>query len=179
MSAPEARRRLSRLRRAGCASRGPLNADARPHLMPAHFMFLQNTGSPTRWEVSRYFDYLARIRASLPADLQSLTEEARYELPSTSTLSMWRSGVTHFHVDVDHISIGARNDHRTRQFEFDYAGVHRFQTTSTRADFMPTIVIQELVQLRNGLLRHTFSDMHGDLTTIHAASLSFRDNVIQ
>ncbi|MCB1634304.1 MAG: hypothetical protein KDI51_06900 [Xanthomonadales bacterium] len=75
--------------------------------------------------------------------------------------------------------MGATNDYGTRLFEFVYAGICKFQTTSGRLYFMPSIVVQELVVLRNGLLRHTFSDMRGDFTTIHATSLSFQEGPIQ
>jgi hypothetical protein len=57
--------------------------------------------------------------------------------------------------------------------------VCKFQTTLSRLYFRPTLIMQELVLLRNGVLRHTFSDMGGDLTTIHAASLSFQESVTQ
>ncbi len=79
----------------------------------------------------------------------------------------------------DGITIAATNDYGTRRFEFVYSGVCKFQTTSNTLNFLPSIVIQELVKLRNGLLRHTFSDMRGDFTTIHASSLSFADSLIQ
>ena len=147
--------------------------------MPAQFLYLQNNGSPTRWDGTRYFQYLARIRTDLPADLQSLTDEARFDMPSNSPLSMWRSTVSRIEAGADFISISAANDYGTRQFEFQYSGVRKFQTTSGRLIHMPTIVVQELVALRGGVLRHTFSDMTGAFTTIHAQAMSFREHVVQ
>lgn len=147
--------------------------------MPARFLFLDNSGSPTRWDGTRYFDYLVKIRTRLPGDLQSLTAKGRYDLPSGSELSLWRSGVSYIQASRDQVVIGATNDYGTRRFEFIYSGICKFQTTSDRLYFMPAIVVQELVVLRNGLLRHTFSDMGGDCTTIHASSLSFQESVIQ
>jgi hypothetical protein len=147
--------------------------------MPAHFLYLKNDGSPTRWDGTRYFEYLARIRNELPADLQSLTDKARYEMPSTSALSIWRSSISRIEAGPDGISIGAINDYATRRFEFQYNGVRKFQTTSARLSNMPTIVVQELVALPGGVFRHTFSDMAGGFTTIHAFSVSFREYVVQ
>jgi hypothetical protein len=147
--------------------------------MPAHFLYLKNDGSPTRWDGTRYFDYLARIRNNLPADLQSLTDKARYEMPSTSALSIWRSSVSRIEVRDDAISIGALNDYGTRRFEFQYSGVRKFQTTSAKLSHMPIIVVQELVVLPSGVFRHTIADMAGAFTTIHAFSVSFRERVVQ
>lgn len=147
--------------------------------MSARFLFLDNAGSPTSWDGTRYFDYLLKIRDRLPSDLQSLTAKERYDLPSSSELSLWRSDVSYIQVTRDEISVAATNDYGTRRFEFMYSGVCKFQTTSDRLYYMPGIVIQELVVLRNGLLRHTFSDMGGDCTTIHASSLSFQESIIQ
>ncbi|MBP3984306.1 hypothetical protein J5837_07675, partial [Pseudoxanthomonas helianthi] len=150
-----------------------------PHSMPARFLYLDNSGSPTQWDGTRYFDYLAKVRARLPSDLQSLTAKERYELPSGSDLSLWRSNVTYIQANRDGITFGAINDYGTRRFEFAYSGICKFQTTSNRLYFMPAIVVQELVKLRNGLLRHTISDMRGDFTTIHASSLSFQESLIK
>ena len=147
--------------------------------MPARFLFLDNTGSPTRWDGTRYFDYLATIRDRLPSDLQSLTAKERYDLPSSSELSLWHSDVSYIEVSHERIAVRATNDYGTRRFEFIYSGVCKFQTTSERLYYMPGIVVQELVVLRNGILRHTFSDMGGDCTTIHASSISFQDSIIQ
>ena len=147
--------------------------------MAAHFLYLKNAGSPTRWDGTRYFDYLLRIRDDLPADLQSLTDKSRYEMPSTSALSIWRSSVTRIEAEGDQISIGAINDYGNRRFEFQYSGVRKFQTTSARISHMPTIVVQELVMFPGGLFRHTFSDMTGAFTTIHACSVAFREHVVQ
>ena len=147
--------------------------------MPARFLFLDNDGSPTRWNGTRYFKYLKRIRARLPSDLQSLTSKERFDLPSGSELSLWLADVTYIRASGDEIEIWATNDYGTRRFQFIYSGVRKLQTTSRRLYFKPALVVQELVQLRNGVLRHTFSDMRGDTTTIHALSLSFQESRIQ
>jgi hypothetical protein len=147
--------------------------------MPARFLYLECNGSPTRWDGTRYFEYLAGIRSDLPHDLQSLTDEARYKLPSTSILSLWRSDVIRFEAAADRILICAVNDYGTRRFEFEYKGIRKFLTTSVSLYSLPSIVVQELVKLPRGVLRHTFSDMRGGFTTIYASSIAFRDNVIQ
>src|SRR5688572_4999249 len=139
--------------------------------MTARFLFLENGGSPTRWDATRYFDYLKGIRGSLPDDLRSLTAPERFDLPSSSALSFWRSDVTFFHVDPENIRIGAINDYGTRRFEFCYSGVQKIQTTTSKLYFMPSIVMQELVLMRGGLIRHTFSDMAGNFTTIYSSGL--------
>jgi len=147
--------------------------------MPARFMYLQRTGYPTSWDATRYADYLKKARSRLPLDLQSLTAIDRLELPSASELSFWWTEITYIQMGGDTITIGAANDERARRYEFVYSGVCKFQTTSRRLYFKPTLIMQELVLLRNGVLRHTFSDTGGDLTTIHASSLSFRESLVQ
>jgi hypothetical protein len=92
---------------------------------------------------------------------------------------MWRSSITRFEVGVDKILIEATNDYGTRRFGFLYAGVKKLQTTSARLYYMPTIVVQELVKLRGGVYRHTFSDMGGAFTTIHAATVTFSEDIVQ
>lgn len=147
--------------------------------MPARFIYLRNTGSPTRWDVDRYFHYLRDARPALQADLQDLTSADRYELPSMSPRSMWHSVITEIEVRSGSILLAARNDYDTRRFEFTYSGVCRVQTTYQQLRAMPSIVVQELVKLRNGVLRHSFSHLGGDVTTIHASSIGFSDRPLQ
>jgi hypothetical protein len=147
--------------------------------MPARFIYLENTGHPTSWDATRYAEYLKKLQARLPSDLQSLTAIERLKLPSMSEHSFWWTEVTDIQVGGDTIKIGAANEEKARSYEFVYSGVCKFQTTLSRLYFKPTLIMQELVLLRNGVLRHTFSDMGGDLTTIHASSLSFQESVIQ
>ena len=142
-------------------------------------MFLQNTGYPTSWDITRYADYLKKSRAKLPRDLQSLTAIERLQLPSDSELSFWWTAITYIQIGGDTITIGAANDERARRYEFVYSGVCKVQTTSSRLYYKPTLIMQELVRLRNGVFRHTFSDMGGDMTTIHASSLSFQKSLVQ
>jgi hypothetical protein len=147
--------------------------------MPARFMYLENTGHPTSWDATRYAEYLKKAQVRLSGDLQSLTAIERLKLPSMSEHSFWWTKVTYIQVEGDTIKIGAANDENARRYEFVYSGVRKFQTTSTRLYFKPTLIMQELVLLHNGVLRHTFSDSRGNLTTIHASSLSFQEGDIQ
>src|SRR5690606_30586606 len=129
----------------------------------------KNMGSPTRWDVDPYLDYLDDVRATLPPDLQDLTTPDRYHLPSMSERSMWHAGFREIHVQSASIVLAARNDYDTRRFEFTYSGVLKVQTSYQRFRAMPSIVVQELVRLRNRVLRHSFSHLGGDITTIHAS----------
>lgn len=143
--------------------------------MPARFVYLENMGSPTRWNVDPYLDYLARVRETLPVDLQDLTTADRFHLPSMSPRSMWHAGFTEIDVRSGSILLAARNDYGTRRFEFQYGAVVRVQTNHQRIRAMPSIVMQELVKLRNGLFRHSFSHLGGDITTIYSSAVSFSD----
>lgn len=138
-------------------------------------MYLENMGSPTRWDVDPYLDYMEDVRAALAPDLQDLTTPDRYHLPSMSVRSMWHAVVSEIQVQSAGILLAARNDHGTRRFEFRYGGVLRVETGETQHGAMPSIVVQELVVLRNGVLRHSFSNHRGNITTIHASSISFSD----
>ncbi len=146
--------------------------------MPARFMYLQNLGSPTRWDVDPYLQYLSEVRETLPSELQDLTTPDRYELPSMSARSMWHAGFTEIEFQSASIFLAARNDKGTRRFEFRYGGALKVQTSYHRMRAMPSIVMQELVRLRNGVLRHSFSHLGGDITTIYASSIGFSDRPI-
>ena len=143
--------------------------------MPPRFMYLKNMGSPTRWDVDPYLHYLKGVRATLPSDLQDLTTPDRFHLPSMSARSMWHTGFSEIQVQMASIFLAARNDHETRRFEFRYSGVLKVQTSYQCLRAMPSIVVQELVRLRNGVLRHSFAHLGGDVTTIHASSIAFSD----
>jgi hypothetical protein len=147
--------------------------------MPARFLFLDNDGSPTMWDANRYGKYLERVRPRLPSDLQSLTAIERLYLPSMSERSFWWTDVRSIQASGDRIEIGAMSQDSTRRYALVYAGVRKFQTTACNLRFMPTIIVHELVQLRNGIHRHTFSHPDGSLTTIHSASLSFEESPVQ
>ena len=147
--------------------------------MTARFLYLKNDGSPTRWDGTRYFEYLETVRESLPEDLRSLTSSARFNLPSASELSLWHSGINFIHIDRDQIKFGAVNRYGSRRFEFTYTGVMKVQTTLVRSYYMPSIVVQELVLMRGGTLRHTFSNLGGDFITIHSSGLTFQEDILQ
>lgn len=147
--------------------------------MAARFIYLKNEGSPTRWDGTRYFAYLDTIRHSLPEDLVSLTDRGRYELPSYSKSSLWHADITQLEIARDQIRVSATNDYRTRRFEFIYAGVKKVVYMRVKFRAMPSVVVQELVVMPNGLFRHTCSDLGGDCTTVYASSLSFNESHIQ
>jgi hypothetical protein len=88
---------------------------------------------------------------------------------------MWHAVFTDVQVQSSSIFLAARNDYDTRRFEFRYSSVLKVQTSYQRFRAMPSIVVQELVRLRNGVLRHSFSHLGGDITTIHALSIGFSD----
>lgn len=147
--------------------------------MAARFIFLDNEGSPTRWDGTRYFAYLETIRESLPEDLASLTAKERYTLPSSSEMSFWHSEVSQLEATRDLIRVVARNDYGTRRFELVYSGVVKVQSTALMLRAMPWLVMQELVVMRGGLFRHTYTDIRGQYTTIYARSLTFDESLIQ
>jgi len=146
--------------------------------MAARFIFLKNEGSPTRWDGTRYFEYLKAIRRSLPDDLVSLTRQERYALPSSSDMSFWHSVVTHVQANEDQIQIVAENDYGTRRFEISYSGVKKVQSTQLKFKARPWLVMQELVLMPKGLFRHTYSDIGGDLITVYSAGMRFNEAVL-
>lgn len=91
---------------------------------------------------------------------------------------MWHARFTEIEIHSTSILLAARNDYYTRRFEFRYGGVLKVQTSYRRLMAMPSIVVQELVKLRNGVFRHSFSHLGGDITTIHASSIGFSDRPI-
>jgi hypothetical protein len=143
--------------------------------MAARFLYLQSAGSPTRWNVDRYFQYMQAVRPSLPLDLQDMTAEDRYELPSMSPRSMWHASVTQIEVKSRELFLSARSDGDSRRFEFSYSGVCKVQSTFHSLRAMPSIVVQELVRLPNGVYRHSLSYLGGDMSTIYARSIGFSD----
>ena len=144
--------------------------------MTARFLMIRNEGSSTRWDASRYLSYVQRNSALLSEDLRSMVSEERFNPSSPST--WWRAGVTSIHIDVAGIRIEAKSDSGARHFEFRYSGVRKIETLQ-RVYYMPCLVIQELLVLRNGLLRHTMSDLVGNVATIHASAISFDEVTVQ
>ena len=147
--------------------------------MAARFIFLDNEGSPTRWDGTRYFAYLEALREPLPEDLVSLTTKERYALPSYSELSFWHSEVTQIEATRDLIRVVAKNDYGNRRFELVYSGVVKVQSTALTLGAMPWLVIQELIVMRDGLFRHTYADIRGQHTTIYSRSLTFNESFMQ
>jgi len=147
--------------------------------MTARFLYLENAGSPTRWKLDRYFRYLQDVRPTLPVELRDMTAQDRYELPSMSPRSMWHASVTQIEARAKELFVAARNDGASRRFEFSYSGVCKVQSTLQRVRAMPSIVVQELVRLPNGIYRHSFSYLGGDVSTIYACSIRFVDRPLQ
>ena len=138
--------------------------------MAARFLFLRNEGTPTRWDASRYFAYLERVEEQLPPDLQDLVSERRLMLSSPD--SLWHARISSFKADRECIEVAGASVENGTPFQLRYAGVLKVQTTQ-ELYYMPSLVIQELVLLRSGVLRHTMSDLGGNLLTVHAQRLSF------
>jgi hypothetical protein len=144
--------------------------------MAARFLLLRNGGSPSRWDGERYFEYLSTVEPSLPPDLRSLVAADRYN-PSAES-SLWHAQITSIHIVPSGIVLDATSDSGLRHFEFKYSGVRKVEA-SLRIYYMPSIVVQELVVMRNGVLRHSFSDLRGNISTIYASGLSFHEGLVQ
>ena len=146
--------------------------------MARRFLYLRNLGTTTSWDADPYLRYIDRIGEAFPAHLGTLASVERFRLPSASRLSFWHSSFTQIAIDGSRIAIRGMNDARSRRFDLVYRGVRRVEA-SVRTSNMPWLVMQELVVLRNGLLRHAFSDIRGEVSTIVAENLDFREGDVQ
>lgn len=93
-------------------------------------------------------------------------------------MSLWHSDIAHVEFDDANLIITGMSGDAMRRFLLTYRGVRRVEVC-LRSYYLPSIVVQELVVLRNGLLRHAYSDLGGDVTTIVAEEMAFEEHSVQ
>lgn len=141
------------------------------------FRFLRNCGSPTRWDVERYFEYKRNALVGLPVDLQSMVSDLRYSLEAEGTF--WHAEICSISIAGAKVEISFKSNSGRFTYELIYRGVRKVANDFSIAKSMPTLVIQELILLRNGLYRHVLADLKGRRVAIYAEEIEFFERSIQ
>jgi hypothetical protein len=135
------------------------------------FRYLKNEGSPTRWDVSAYEKYRDHALGCLSPDLRDMISNDRYWLGTSATL--WHSQLCKIQADKNEFKLIFISDSQDHFYEFLYLGVKKIVNGLTDNKAMPSLIIQELVVLRNGLLRHAMSDLGGRIVVVYAQDMRF------
>jgi len=137
------------------------------------FFFLKSGESSTAWDIGQYVDYGKSPRCRLPSSLRSLTSKERFAF--SGSRSLWMAGLFHAEYGGDTLALRFLSDDRRREFCFRYAGLLRVVLPVGVHRFPPTLVVQELVQLKRGILRHAISDLAGDVWVVYSKELELTE----
>ena len=135
------------------------------------FLYLDNLGSPTKWDVSRYSIYRDRVLAGISPDLQSMLQDSRYRLDTDD--SFWHASLISLHVDGSELKCAFASASGSRIYEFSYAGVKKIRSDFTDVRARPSLIVQELILLKGGLYRHAMTDLIGRFCVVHAQDMRF------
>lgn len=137
------------------------------------FKLIRNMGSPTRWDITAYMDWLKANPGALSADLMDAVSEDRYSLDGDR--SLW-------HAELHQMAWGRcggriqfRSDSGTHFSEFVYTGVRKVHVEGRRFRAAPSLVTHEVLPFRNGYIRHAMSFLGGDFLVIYANHVAFND----
>jgi hypothetical protein len=144
--------------------------------MFAKFRYLDNLGTPTSWDVTRFEIYRDRVMPTMSSDLQSLASNSRYELDSDSTF--WFSKLESFQYAGSTASFQSINRWGTKRFYFKYEGVKRITLPSQKFYFPILFTVQELTVLRNSLKKHVWSDTAGSEFEIICLKMCFLEDEV-
>jgi hypothetical protein len=101
----------------------------------------------------------------------------RYRLDSEGTF--WYSQLASIAISSMEAKLVFRSASDRYLYEFSYVGVNKVISEFSTVKYMPAMIVQELVVLRNSLYRHAFVDMTGRYLVIYADSVHFSEAVIE
>src|SRR5262245_21162164 len=123
------------------------------------FRYIENDGSPTRWNIESYQVYRDKSLRRLPDDLLSMVDDRRYGLGHADTF--WHAILTSMHATKSTLSLVFDSDRSSKRFEFAYEGVLRVTSQFTAIEAPPALIVQELTILKGGVYRHALVDLIG------------------
>lgn len=100
-----------------------------------------------------------------------MVSPSRYRLDTPETF--WYARFESLGVGADCIRLHLSGRWQDRRFLFEYAKIKRVSAAPFSFLFPPEFIIQELTVLRNGWLRHIWSDFGGEKYEIVCEELSF------
>lgn len=137
------------------------------------FRYLKNLGNPSRWDFNRYFRYRDTIRDRLDGNLNSMLIDERFMLGTQGTF--WRAQLIGAEVSKREMVLSWVSRSKRFVFDFHYIEPLRVSVRHMEVKAMPSLIVQELTLLPNGIHRHALSDLAGHPTVIYARAMRFSE----
>lgn len=137
------------------------------------FRYIRNLGSPTRWDLTKYFEYRDQELRALPSDLRAIVNDSRYFLGTEGTF--WHSKLVSMEAKCSELRLSFVSEHQSFAFEFWYRDLKKVASRILSFRVMPSLVIQELTLLKGDIFRHALSDLTGQAVVIFASEVRFTE----
>jgi hypothetical protein len=139
------------------------------------FLHIDNEGTSSRWDVSRYLRYRDRFLNDLPEDLRSMISDDRF-LPGMEG-TFWRSDLFSANFSKGAFGFEFLSSSRSRVYEFNYFGIKKISSDLNLIKAMPVLMLQELTVLK-GMYRHALVDLLGRGLVVYAERIVFKENLL-
>lgn len=137
------------------------------------FKFIRNLGSPTRWDLDPYLNWLDSNRLLLPDCLADAVSDDRFLLGSDR--SLWHSRLSGYCLKGRSGEVRFLTESGLSEFEFSYERVLKILIVGRRFAAAPSLIVHEAVPIRRKCIRHAMSFLGGDGLVIYAEQIRFRE----
>lgn len=137
------------------------------------FKLIRNLGSPTRWDITAYSEWIAANSNALTSDLLDAVSEDRFRFHGDR--SFWQADMHHVSWSGGSGRIEFRSDNGVNLSTFLYSGIRKVYVGQRRFSCAPCLIVHELLPFRRGYIRHAMSFLGGEVLVVYAKDVAFRE----
>jgi hypothetical protein len=134
------------------------------------FKYLKNIGGPTQWDEGNYHDYRKKMSGRFSKDMLQIVDYNK--VAPTLSKSFWFASLVSVQYSESQLKFVFISDSEEWEFQFVYSGVLKVRG-SLILNCELEMVIQELTLLKNGVIRHAFSEFGGNGFVVYAKEIKF------
>jgi hypothetical protein len=132
------------------------------------FLYLENRGTPTRWDITLYTRYRDSNAHNFTVQELDLISDERFDPSNCKSLhdsmleSMQLSNTDQDGNKIKCLSLSFIGDCDDRVFRFEYVGLIESDLDSCRFLAMPVLITHELTKTKQNFYRHVLATLGGE-----------------
>jgi hypothetical protein len=134
------------------------------------FRFLKNIGGPTQWDSGNYPDYRKKMSDRFSKDMLQIVDYKK--VAPTLSKSFWFASLVSVEYSESQLKFVFISDSEEWEFQFIYSDLLKVRGMVLLTSELE-MVIQELTLLKNGVIRHAFSEYGGNGFVVYAKEIKY------
>jgi hypothetical protein len=153
--------------------------------MLTKFLYIQNRGTPTRWDITEYMHYRDSNLHNFTAQDLDLISDERYNPSDCKSLhdsmleSMQLSNKDQLGNKVKCLYLNFIGDCEDRMFRFEYIGLIEADLEACLFQAMPVLITHELTKTKAGFYRHVLATLGGEQFVIVSKIFNFSETLTE